>query len=125
MKFVVTIARLQIFRWVPRRNDFQVKFKELLEYKKAYGNVDVPYNNSISNPYRNLGRWVASLRLTKERLSNKEQDGSIVVEGKKRGGQRNDHLNIERIQVSIHWRNMACWVVLGVNFFFLTLDFSS
>mmetsp|Transcript_4032 Transcript_4032/g.9102 ORF Transcript_4032/g.9102 Transcript_4032/m.9102 type:complete len:316 (-) Transcript_4032:128-1075(-) len=86
------------FEWMPRKNDFQSNFKELVDYKHAHGHVDVPCNNSKTNQYRKLGRWAYSLRITKERLDRREQ-GESVVEEKKRGGHSADYLPAERIKL--------------------------
>jgi len=84
------------FEWKPQKNcnGFNAKFKELVEYKKAFGNVDVPCNNSKNTPYKNLGRWLAALRVRREKLDNQELDGAAV-------DRKNDFLTSERIQVSL------------------------
>jgi len=60
--------------------------------------VNVPVNNSKKNPYRALGRWVASIRYSKKREEEKAQNG-MVEEEKKRGGHTYEILSPEQIKL--------------------------
>lgn len=89
------------FEWVPaKKSDFKTRFKELVDYKHIHGHVDVPCNNSNNSPYRNLGRWVHSVRGARKRLDERDQHGRIVEE-KRKGGHSADYLPAERITVSL------------------------
>ena len=96
------------FEWKPQKSHWEERFKELIDYKQKFGHVNVPCNNSKTNEYRALGRWVASMRFTKFRLDEKERSGGgdEAQEEKpktKRGGHQNDYLTKERQQVRKYW----------------------
>ena len=79
-----------------------------MAYKRTHGHVDVPVNNTSKNEYCRLGRWVATLRATRQRLEQKERqrrdnpEGATMEEEKKKRG---EYLTAGRIKVRLcGWR---------------------
>ena len=48
------------FAWTPVKNEWELRYQELVEYKKQYGNCLVPARYKEN---QSLGQWVASQRM--------------------------------------------------------------
>ena len=63
------------FTWKIReahiRVDWEVRFQELVEYKRVYGNCNVPQRYKANTQ---LGRWVYTQRRTKETMSEEKRN---------------------------------------------------
>ena len=73
---------------------FETKFKDLIDYRDAHGHVNVPCNNGMNNPHKNLGRWVKAVRLRKQKLDER------LAAATPQSSHVKDYLTPERIKAS-------------------------